>query len=41
MEESVDDLSKKYSDACCKFDINVGKILKKLFPKNGHFMQKE
>jgi hypothetical protein len=29
----VDDLSKKYSDACCKFDINVGKILKKLFPK--------
>jgi hypothetical protein len=29
----VDDLSKKYSDACCKFDINVGQTLKKLFPK--------
>jgi hypothetical protein len=29
----ADDLSKKFSAACYKFDINVGKILKKLFPK--------
>ena len=29
----ADDLSKKFSAAYYKFDINVGKILKKLFPK--------
>lgn len=29
----ADQLIKKYSPVCYKLDINVGKILKKLFPK--------